>query len=203
MSGGRAGIIPARAGFTWTRVLPGRGSWDHPRSRGVYMRSPSPPPRPSGSSPLARGLLAAAAFADSDRWIIPARAGFTQSDPKSQSDERDHPRSRGVYSSCRACRAPSSGSSPLARGLPVGSPEPIVERRIIPARAGFTMGSLSTAQAEEDHPRSRGVYRRHIFQDNAPAGSSPLARGLLDQVDHALVRAGIIPARAGFTRAAG
>ena len=35
------------------------------------------------------------------------------------------------------------------------------------------------------------------------AGSSPLARGLLDQVDHALVRSGIIPARAGFTSSRG
>ena len=49
-------IIPARAGFTRTRSRPIRGSWDHPRSRGVYL-SPSPWSRSRrGSSPLARGL---------------------------------------------------------------------------------------------------------------------------------------------------
>ena len=55
--GARQGrIIPARAGFT----RPGRRCpdppGDHPRSRGVYLRSPTTEPCQSGSSPLARGL---------------------------------------------------------------------------------------------------------------------------------------------------
>ena len=71
-----------------------------------------------------------------------------------------------------------------------------------------------------DHPRSRGVYRRHLPVYTRSNGSSPLARGLQDQwvtmtvtdLDHPRSRgvylAGrprlptgprIIPARAGFT----
>ena len=51
-----AGIIPARAGFTNQRRLNSGRSRDHPRSRGVYREFNTRPPRPAGSSPLARGL---------------------------------------------------------------------------------------------------------------------------------------------------
>ena len=52
-------------------------------------------------------------------------------------------------------------------------------RRIIPARAGFTTGSM----------------RRLIVR----LGSSPLARGLLYGLDVSVEWNRIIPARAGFT----
>ena len=51
---------------------------------------------------------------------------------------RDHPRSRGVYTSgCIRCPA-RVGSSPLARGLRTGGRAPDTQAGIIPARAGFT-----------------------------------------------------------------
>ena len=53
--------------------------------------------------------------------------------------------------------------------------------RIIPARAGFTGVRADELWAALDHPRSRGVY--------VDAGQAPVER------------AGIIPARAGFTLA--
>ena len=53
-------------------------------------------------------------------------------------------------------------------------------RRIIPARAGFTLASTRPGQPAPDHPRSRGVYP-------VPAERLPITLG-------------IIPARAGFTR---
>ena len=92
------GIIPARAGFTVHLSIPFGWVGDHPRSRGVYR---SPPPlvdRRSGSSPLARGLLLAAAAGRGRSRIIPARAGFTSPTPCPGPAPRDHPRSRGVYS---------------------------------------------------------------------------------------------------------
>ena len=52
-------IIPARAGFTWTRRPPRGPPTDHPRSRGVYCRARSAYGDLSGSSPLARGLRTA------------------------------------------------------------------------------------------------------------------------------------------------
>ena len=51
-----AGIIPARAGFTFCAPLASALGTDHPRSRGVYVDLAEGPHDISGSSPLARGL---------------------------------------------------------------------------------------------------------------------------------------------------
>ena len=135
----RARIIPARAGFTSQRCLPGSRRQDHPRSRGVYGRSTRTRASWDGSSPLARGLL----HRRSHHWergrIIPARAGFTPGERRGPGSATDHPRSRGVYGPrAMTCAAPG-GSSPLARGLPDISGGPPGVAGIIPARAGFTL----------------------------------------------------------------
>ena len=52
-------IIPARAGFTVARRGSLTRSEDHPRSRGVYICVVEVLGGRGGSSPLARGLLAA------------------------------------------------------------------------------------------------------------------------------------------------
>ena len=93
-------------------------------------------------------------------------------------------------------------------------------RRIIPARAGFTVISMITPPrcrgssplargllyweqgldcTALDHPRSRGVYPAGPPSSTSASGSSPLARGLheIGAVAHGDDR--IIPARAGFT----
>ena len=72
-------------------------------------------------------------------------------------------------------------------------------RRIIPARAGFTLGRAAGCGAAGDHPRSRGVYTASLADQLAVAGSSPLARGLRQWLDSGGIPMGIIPARAGFT----
>ena len=72
-------IIPARAGFTRRHYPSGPGWGDHPRSRGVYSSPGERRRRAAGSSPLARGLLAARYSRDGGVRIIPARAGFTSS----------------------------------------------------------------------------------------------------------------------------
>ena len=92
-----------------------------------------------------------------------------------------------------------SGSSPLARGLPSASLDGVGGFRIIPARAGFTVGSTGQMRPNPDHPRSRGVYGPCTAPAFAYPGSSPLARGLLGLVGGGRQVAGIIPARAGFT----
>ena len=51
----------------------------------------------------------------------------------------DHPRSRGVYGMVLRLIISGVGSSPLARGLRTGSRRGLECRRIIPARAGFTV----------------------------------------------------------------
>ena len=70
----------------------------------------------------------------------------------------DHPRSRGVYQSGAVLSDHLSGSSPLARGLPVDVDGDQRRRGIIPARAGFTLNAWNMIFLQPDHPRSRGVY---------------------------------------------
>ena len=134
------GIIPARAGFTRTGDNTGIGFEDHPRSRGVYSKYGFNDLVRLGSSPLARGLPLSARISTTVTGIIPARAGFTFGSYGGSVIVRDHPRSRGVYWRKHAGTPAGMGSSPLARGLlhaPSGS---VKSNRIIPARAGFTLG---------------------------------------------------------------
>ena len=93
------------------------------------------------------------------------------------------------------------GSSPLARGLLLAGLAVFAAGGIIPARAGFTGATSTTASASPDHPRSRGVYAVDALADRIEPGSSPLARGLHVVAVSDRVATGIIPARAGFTPA--
>ena len=152
-----------------------------------------------GSSPLARGLQSHHAAEPQVYGIIPARAGFTVVPSAEEQRAQDHPRSRGVYATVPMKLVRAGGSSPLARGLRRDSGHDQHDRRIIPARAGFTGRFRCCRSRRPDHPRSRGVYLSACPPSRADRGSSPLARGLLAvpiMFDDAL---GIIPARAGFT----
>ena len=111
----------------------------------------------------------------------------------------DHPRSRGVYSYRCPTASHSPGSSPLARGLRYRHGGNVGRSRIIPARAGFTLSNDVTQMNAEDHPRSRGVYEMPPPLSLLPVGSSPLARGLLENTSQYNPVSRIIPARAGFT----
>ena len=111
------GIIPARAGFTFACNLTYGRPTDHPRSRGVYEISEGNPFLVAGSSPLARGLPIRRRQVSLLHRIIPARAGFTLTSRPKTILNRDHPRSRGVYTKCAITNPSPNGSSPLARGL--------------------------------------------------------------------------------------
>ena len=195
----RRRIIPARAGFTRWSVVRGRRRTDHPRSRGVYAGTSFKTMLQRGSSPLARGLPLRLADLDPPGRIIPARAGFTRPSRRCPATPGDHPRSRGVYSRARPFACSRAGSSPLARGLPLGVGGRSPVSRIIPARAGFTGNRSSRSRTPWDHPRSRGVYEDRAVVDAYVGGSSPLARGLLTMAMRAADVPRIIPARAGFT----
>ena len=91
------------------------------------------------------------------------------------------------------------GSSPLARGLLFTTFYPSPTPRIIPARAGFTVGGDGVGGVGGDHPRSRGVYRTAAGSSALAVGSSPLARGLRGRGNTPRAITRIIPARAGFT----
>ena len=152
------GIIPARAGFTSSSGTTEGSRRDHPRSRGVYIVLWNDGGKPSGSSPLARGLHEWEAERPDANRIIPARAGFTTDKPIFGLDPEDHPRSRGVYGRKWTKDVHLTGSSPLARGLRAILRALTPPSRIIPARAGFTMDATMARRNTTDHPRSRGVY---------------------------------------------
>ena len=192
-------IIPARAGFTFRPGSRSCRDGDHPRSRGVYQPAWASPIPPRGSSPLARGLRHLGEGVGPGRGIIPARAGFTRSPRAASSARTDHPRSRGVYPISTSTPTSPSGSSPLARGLRRRHVFGQVVRRIIPARAGFTLSPMSRIICGKDHPRSRGVYRDGWSTRGRRRGSSPLARGLRVRSTSTTGASRIIPARAGFT----
>ena len=212
-------IIPARAGFTGMTCCPPGPAPDHPRSRGVYPDFIFSKAFLIGSSPLARGLREPFDLRIRLIRIIPARAGFTLTLCLCSYDARDHPRSRGVYLVLRRERCVWLGSSPLARGLHVDARRGARQRRIIPARAGFTTGRSARMRWGPDHPRSRGVYDSGSRSSTSATGSSPLARGLPRKLSPSPLPSGssplarglllprlrlprphrIIPARAGFT----
>ena len=172
-------IIPARAGFTEQSFSSTIRLEDHPRSRGVYIPLKVSDVPKAGSSPLARGLRAAAERDSHISWIIPARAGFTAPTLHAYDlDHRiiparagftnvnvpdvganaDHPRSRGVYHTTEMLSPYLAGSSPLARGLHFSLCRIELRGGIIPARAGFTAAPHLSLGCWWDHPRSRGVY---------------------------------------------
>ena len=171
-------IIPARAGFTIGLAGASLFLPDHPRSRGVYALKASEEAMASGSSPLARGLRLPGHLEAHTLRIIPARAGFTCSPWSPGVGCRDHPRSRGVYRASRRVDDAHWGSSPLARGLRSCGGDVGDDRRIIPARAGFTWPCSPPVSGCRDHPRSRGVYSPAGSTTRKRLGSSPLARGL-------------------------
>ena len=194
-----AWIIPARAGFTTVRGATRPAVLDHPRSRGVYQAEATFVAGDDGSSPLARGLLNVRALNGATVGIIPARAGFTGPAGAARVIYEDHPRSRGVYLNEARNALRFVGSSPLARGLQGGNHNEREDRRIIPARAGFTPSGGTAWRPRSDHPRSRGVYCPIRGWRSGTPGSSPLARGLRGCGHRGRRAARIIPARAGFT----
>ena len=195
----RNGSSPLARGLPWPSRSRTVRTWDHPRSRGVYSCLPPRPGCMWGSSPLARGLRPHRRGGRAGEGIIPARAGFTRRPNGDGPKDRDHPRSRGVYEDMGAGNAEDHGSSPLARGLLQTRRSLHTPRRIIPARAGFTITPANGSFPQPDHPRSRGVYAIECKNVTRMDGSSPLARGLQGSLPVHGEFQGIIPARAGFT----
>ena len=176
-------IIPARAGFTAFFGVCCGGGWDHPRACGVYMRPRLMKESPRGSSPRVRGLHPEEKHVHEGNGIIPARAGFTTPSTPSRTSPRDHPRACGVYAVVLANGGSVEGSSPRVRGLPFGQVLLDLEGRIIPARAGFTVGRPHGFPwgrlGLTDHPRACGVYGASCWGWSSCSGSSPRVRGLL------------------------
>ncbi len=182
-----------------SRIRAGVGA--HPRSRGADRLLVGQSGRNAGSSPLARGGLRRGRIQVGVRRLIPARAGRTR--PRQCGGglpAGSSPLARGGHRR-RGPDTDRRGSSPLARGGRLKHPNPpLLVVRLIPARAGRTLGSGGVAAGGRGssplarggpitcacrpatvvpgaHPRSRGADTSCFQARPRIAGSSPLARG--------------------------
>ena len=178
-SDGTGRIIPARAGPTFIDIRLKVALTDHPRSCGANRVSQHSCSAKLGSSPLVRGQLVRLVMILTVVRIIPARAGPTPGAVVEEWCDSDHPRSCGANVVRIRRLTVLTGSSPLVRGQRRTVVLPRFAVRIIPARAGPTLG------------------RRLV--ENHRTGSSPLVRGQPAHATYYLGVRRIIPARAGPT----
>ena len=132
-----------------------------------------------GSPPLARGILLISSITIAVLGITPACAGNTNLCDPTIPGFRDHPRLRGEYGYCAANVGYSTGSPPLARGIPPMLYGKVIIKGITPACAGNTPLHTVTTSPGQDHPRLRGEYYECQLQIASDTGSPPLARGIL------------------------
>ena len=170
-------IIPACAGNTHSVPSSMSKSRDHPRLRGEHHGQPVGHTAITGSSPLARGTHLVGHALHPSCGIIPACAGNTATDDDDVYVFGDHPRLRGEHGRGKVAIDSKRGSSPLARGTPVGLLCVAVCLGIIPACAGNTKSDTFPLKLSKDHPRLRGEHSALIFSGVMIGGSSPLARG--------------------------
>ena len=193
------GIIPACAGNTPPGLASPTTCRDHPRMRGEHYDQYTDSVEQKGSSPHARGTLAALTTICEPSGIIPACAGNTSASQAETELRRDHPRMRGEHTPLVSATVDHAGSSPHARGTPVLDSRLDKRLGIIPACAGNTPRQWRWCPCRRDHPRMRGEHAAGWIRDKVGEGSSPHARGTLMLATTSVERQGIIPACAGNT----
>ena len=195
----RPRIIPAHAGQTTVtcRVM---GRWtDHPRACGANRAPLTVCHATSGSSPRMRGKRYCESCRKYAIRIIPAHAGQTTIPASISALTADHPRACGANHGRSTDPVVAYGSSPRMRGKQGCQHAPPHQRRIIPAHAGQTVGSLEQFQIDSDHPRACGANSQRGAGRWVCGGSSPRMRG---KQRHHAARPDprrIIPAHAGQT----
>ena len=158
--------------------------------------------RRSGITPAYAGSTVPGRRARPRRRIIPAYAGSTWRGRLARRRTRDHPRVCGEHDQWGSLTEHRMGSSPRMRG----AQGPKNGRRkppgIIPAYAGSTPRTSSSASRTGDHPRVCGEHVVSFRSHPRRVGSSPRMRGALLARESPRVQAGIIPAYAGSTEGA-
>ncbi len=156
-------------------------------------------PRPSGSSPPARGPRLVDASDAPPVRLIPACAGTTGRGCDETFHYQAHPRLRGDHFAARKAAIARIGSSPPARG-PRATAVAIVDATgLIPACAGTTLPRAFYCPFVGAHPRLRGDHGFPSGQSTSILGSSPPARGPLLGAEPTAYAGGLIPACAGTT----
>ena len=192
-------LIPAHAGKTTLSQVGGYPSGAHPRSRGENAARPALRIWRGGSSPLTRGKPHLVDLDHESQGLIPAHAGKTAPEGRTESLPRAHPRSRGENIDGDRATAEEWGSSPLTRGKRDRRLPSRVDPRLIPAHAGKTARERGSKDSRAAHPRSRGENRWLHSRHTTLAGSSPLTRGKRAVAAEIPTGLGLIPAHAGKT----
>ena len=199
VAGGDRRLIPAHAGKTLTSYAATIVAWAHPRSRGENSDVAVNGQTVRGSSPLTRGKRRPMSLPRPFHGLIPAHAGKTCRERRTQSQRWAHPRSRGENRWRRRRWEGSRGSSPLTRGKPGRGRERSCGSGLIPAHAGKTARPGTSDGGRGAHPRSRGENYSRSPRVSAFMGSSPLTRGKRPSCADDRLDLGLIPAHAGKT----
>jgi len=193
------GLIPACAGNTRASRTAPPCARAHPRVRGEHSNQVAASGRRGGSSPRARGTPRARPPRHGGRWLIPACAGNTRSRHSRPSWTPAHPRVRGEHRLAPLLQVRDDGSSPRARGTPLGASTEEPPHGLIPACAGNTTVPLPTCSTSLAHPRVRGEHFPSVGPRGRVPGSSPRARGTPARGVPRGLGARLIPACAGNT----
>jgi len=149
--------------------------------RGEHASPTGSSSRHSGSSPRARGTHLRHHRRTVARRVIPACAGNTALILIYGWMPTGHPRVRGEHGADPDLWVDAYGSSPRARGTRSLCRTLLVQGRVIPACAGNT-GPHQVGDAEiAGHPRVRGEHAISGCAAKSQLGSSPRARGTLQQ----------------------
>ena len=151
-------IIPADAGSTIRVNIYLRPWMDHPRGCGEHETAWLGFVDHLGSSPRMRGAHDFLSPDGEFLRIIPADAGSTGGRGCSGGLSRDHPRGCGEHFGPTALPVGQGGSSPRMRGAPGQAGRERVCLGIIPADAGSTTCTRTTANRTKDHPRGCGEH---------------------------------------------
>ena len=197
------GPIPASAGET-AAPWPCRGPpAADPRERGGDTSSASAIASACGRSPRARGRRERQERRLHLPGPIPASAGETPGRRPTRRPWGADPRERGGDAAAPASARSARGRSPRARGRPLHRHAQGRELGPIPASAGETRASASSAPGPRADPRERGGDMALTMEQYLGQGRSPRARGRHPRGPGPAVRPGPIPASAGETRPGG
>ena len=195
------GLIPARAGTTRSVCAAARRERAHPRACGENVASASEWGGTTGSSPRVRGKPHRAVLHRHDARLIPARAGKTVHEVGRDPGPRAHPRACGENDGGIVGSVLGWGSSPRVRGKREVDEPGRPGGGLIPARAGKTSSPSVGSPEPSAHPRACGENLMRRRAEARASGSSPRVRGKPGWWPRAPRESGLIPARAGKTRA--
>ena len=157
-----AGITPACAGKSLSKLRRRAGTRDHPRVCGEKMSTFFFWQNRAGSPPRVRGKVICSRFAMPCRGITPACAGKRGSQPPGAKGAGDHPRVCGEKTFNRREVWRITGSPPRVRGKD-GRPVPLhALPGITPACAGKSWENVIYWDTDRDHPRVCGEKTKKI-----------------------------------------